>query len=140
MLGLGDGLAEGWDGHNAQPRHRQLPHATAAAVVACAAPLHTQGIGISAINSMGKISDPEDGKALQNFMICCEMAIAGIALLYAFPHKEYQIGGSTSGWKLGAFTHAISINDVVKDAIHVVSGSLCAGATPPPPAHVSAAY
>jgi hypothetical protein len=80
-----------------------------------------QGIGISAINSMGKISDPEDGKALQNFMICCEMAIAGIALLYAFPHKEYQIGGSTSGWRLESFRHAISIHDVVKDAIHVVS-------------------
>lgn len=70
---------------------------------------------------MGKISDPEDGKALQNFMICCEMALAGIALLYAFPHKEYQIGGSTSGFKLESFTHAISIHDVVKDAIHVVS-------------------
>lgn len=78
-------------------------------------------MGISAINSMGKISDPEDGKALQNFMICCEMAIAGIALLYAFPHREYQIGGSTSGFRLDAFKHAASINDVVKDAIHVVS-------------------
>lgn len=80
-----------------------------------------QGIGISAINSMGKISDPEDGKALQNFTICCEMAIAGIALLYAFPYKEYQIGGSTSGLRLDAVKHAISIQDVVKDAIHVVS-------------------
>lgn len=70
---------------------------------------------------MGKISDPEDGKALQNFMICTEMAVAGIALLYAFPHKEYQIGGSTNAFRLEAFKHAISINDVVKDAIHVVS-------------------
>jgi hypothetical protein len=76
---------------------------------------------------MGKISDPEDGKALQNFMICCEMAIAGIALLYAFPHKEYQIGGSTSGWRWESFRHAISIHDVVKDAIHVVSMTDCAG-------------
>lgn len=90
---------------------------TAAAASCCP----SQGIGISAINSMGKISDPEDGQALQNFMICCEMALAGIALLYAFPHKEYQIGGSTSGFKLESFTHAISIHDVVKDAIHVVS-------------------
>lgn len=80
-----------------------------------------QGIGISAINSMGKISDPEDGKALQNFMICCEMAIAGMALLYAFPHKEYQIGGSTHGLRWDNFTHAVSVNDVVKDVIHVVS-------------------
>jgi len=80
-------------------------------------------MGISAINSMGKISDPEDGKALQNFMICTEMALAGIALLYAFPHKEYQIGGTTNAFRLDAFTHAISINDVVKDAIHVVSSA-----------------
>jgi hypothetical protein len=70
---------------------------------------------------MGKISDPEDGKALQNFMICCEMAIAGMALLYAFPHKEYQIGGSTHGLRWDNFTHAVSVNDVVKDVIHVVS-------------------
>lgn len=70
---------------------------------------------------MGRISDPEDGKALQNFMICTEMAIAGIALLYAFPHSEYKIGGATAAFRLDAFSHAASIKDVVADAIHVVS-------------------
>jgi hypothetical protein len=80
-----------------------------------------QGIAISYINSMGEISDPEDGKALQNFMICVEMALAGLSLLYAFPHKEFNMGGSTGGWRLDAFLHAISIKDVVVDTIHVVS-------------------
>lgn len=70
---------------------------------------------------MGEISDPEDGKALQNFMICVEMALAGISLLYAFPHSEFNMGGSTHGWRLDAFLHAISIRDVVVDTIHVVS-------------------
>lgn len=88
------------------------------APAACAGP---QGIAISYINSMGEISDPEDGKALQNFMICVEMALAGISLLYAFPHSEFNMGGSTHGWRLDAFLHAISIRDVVVDTIHVVS-------------------
>jgi hypothetical protein len=73
---------------------------------------------------MGEISDPEDGKALQNFMICVEMALAGISLLYAFPHREFNMGGSTAGWRLDAFLHAISIRDVVVDTIHVVSRRL----------------
>jgi hypothetical protein len=77
------------------------------------------------INSWGKIRDPEDGKALQNLMICAEMLLAGASMLYAFPYKEYQIGGSTAGWRLGAFTHAISVKDVVKDVVHVVGGTWC---------------
>ncbi|WIA30390.1 hypothetical protein OEZ86_000476 [Tetradesmus obliquus] len=82
-----------------------------------------QGIAISYINSMGEISDPEDGKALQNFMICVEMALAGTSLLYAFPHSEFNMGGSTHGWRLDAFLHAISIRDVVVDTIHVFAPS-----------------
>jgi hypothetical protein len=82
---------------------------------------HGQGIVISMINSWGKIRDPEDGKALQNLMICAEMLLAGTSMLYAFPYKEYQIGGSTAGWRWSAFSHAISIKDVVKDVVHVVS-------------------
>jgi hypothetical protein len=88
-------------------------------------PACVQGIAISYINSMGEISDPEDGKALQNFMICVEMALAGLSLLYAFPHKEFNMGGSTHGWRLDAFLHAISIKDVVVDTIHVVSIRSC---------------
>ena len=85
---------------------------------------HThQGIAISMINSMGRISDPEDGKALQNFMICAEMLLASISMLYAFPVKEYMIGGSAAGFRADAFTHAISIKDVIKDTIHVVRGA-----------------
>jgi hypothetical protein len=68
---------------------------------------------------MGHIEDPEDGKALQNLMICAEMLVAGAALTYAFPHKEYSIGGSASGFRLDAFAHAASMRDVVKDVVHV---------------------
>jgi len=78
-----------------------------------------QGIAISLINSMGRIRDPEDGKALQNFMICVEMLIAGAAMTYAFPYKQYSLGGTTAGFRWDAFTHAVSMSDVVRDIIHV---------------------
>jgi hypothetical protein len=99
----------------------QIPRCTLRNSTYLAVPGCFQGIAISYINSMGEISNPEDGKALQNFMICVEMALAGISLLYAFPHKEFNMGGSTHGWRLDAFLHAISIKDVVVDTIHVVS-------------------
>jgi hypothetical protein len=82
-----------------------------------------QGIVISAVNSMGEIRDPEDGKALQNFMICVEMLLAGTAMIYAFPYKQYSIGGSTAGFRLDAFAHAASVSDVVKDVVHVFAPS-----------------
>ena len=80
-----------------------------------------QGIVISMVNSWGKIKTPEDGKALQNVMICFEMLMAGTGMLFAFPHKEYQIGGTATGFRAGAFTHAISIRDVIADTIQNVS-------------------
>lgn len=44
-------------------------------------------------------------------------------MMYAFPHKQYCLGGSTSGFRLDAFAHAVSISDVVKDTIHVFAPS-----------------
>ena len=72
---------------------------------------------------MGEIRDPEDGKALQNFMICVEMLLAGCAMTYAFPYKQYSIGGTAAGFRLDAFTHAVSVADVMKDVIHVFAPS-----------------
>lgn len=77
-----------------------------------------QGIAISMICSWGKIKDPSDGKALQNFMICLEMIGASVMMLYAFPHTEYNIGGAASGMNSSALGHAISIRDVVSDTVH----------------------
>ena len=59
------------------------------------------------INSMGKIRDPEDGKALQNFMICVEMLLAGAAMTFAFPHNQYAIGGAAAGFRLDAIAHTL---------------------------------
>jgi hypothetical protein len=72
---------------------------------------------------MGEIHDPEDGKALQNFMICVEMLLAGAAMVYAFPYKQYSIGGAAAGFRLDAITHAISVSDVARDIIHVFAPS-----------------
>ncbi|KAI8476882.1 MAG: organic solute transporter Ostalpha-domain-containing protein [Monoraphidium minutum] len=82
-----------------------------------------RGIVISAINSMGEIRDPEDAKALQNFMICVEMLIAGCAMTFAFPYKQYSIGGSAAAFRLDAFAHAASVSDVLKDVVHVFAPS-----------------
>ncbi len=79
-----------------------------------------QGIGISMICSWGMIAEPEDGKALQNLLICAEMLLASISMLFAFPHKEFKMGGATHALRLGAIGHAISIRDVINDTIHVV--------------------
>ena len=80
-----------------------------------------QGIVISMINSMGKIQDPEDAKALQNFMICVEMSGSSIMMYFAFPTNEYKMGGATKGLRKEAFAHAISIKDVVADTVHQVN-------------------
>lgn len=82
-----------------------------------------QGIAISMVNSMGRIKDPEDAKALQNFMICLEMLGAAVMMRTAFPHNEYNIGGAAKGFRWKAFTHAISIQDVVADVVHQFSGT-----------------
>ncbi|GBF91303.1 hypothetical protein Rsub_03623 [Raphidocelis subcapitata] len=82
-----------------------------------------QGIAISVINSTGHLRDPEDGKALQNFLICVEMLIAGGAMTAAFPHRQYALGGTTAGFRLDAFWHAVSVRDVVADVVHVFAPS-----------------
>jgi hypothetical protein len=69
-------------------------------------------------------------------MICVEMLLASAAMLFAFPHNEYKMGGATSGLRVGAMLHAISIKDVINDTVHVVSAPPSADANPAqPPQH-----
>lgn len=53
-----------------------------------------------------------------------EMLLASAAMLFAFPHAEYKLGGATSGLRMGAIVHAISIKDVINDTVHVVGDVL----------------
>jgi len=73
--------------------------------------------------SMCPIKDPEDGKALQNFMICIEMAISAFTMQFAFPVADFKIGGSAAGLHVGAMVHAISIRDVLADVLHQFAGT-----------------
>lgn len=58
----------------------------------------------------------EDAEAIVNWLICTEMLIAAVGMLFAFPHSEYQLGGAASpGWSWESLKHAISITDVVED-------------------------
>ena len=65
--------------------------------------------------------DPDNAEALQNWIIVAEMFVASVGMLFAFPWSEYQIGGTARGWSWDAFTHAVSIMDVLADIMHQVS-------------------
>ena len=88
--------------------------------------MHVQGIGVSMFSS--KFSDPSDAGALQDFMVCMEMLMSAGMMWVAFPHTEFRMGGQTSGFRLGAFMHAISLQDVYSDIMHQVRGRRTRGA------------
>lgn len=67
-----------------------------------------------------KFNDPTDAGALQDWMVCLEMLMSACMMWAAFPHTEYKLGGQTSGWRLSAFLHAISLHDVYSDIMHQV--------------------
>ena len=78
-----------------------------------------QGVAISAALAAGGLASPDDGKALQDGLLCVEMLPAAVAMAAAFPAKEYHTGGGPSaGLDAAAVSHAISIRDVVADTVH----------------------
>ena len=78
-----------------------------------------QGVAISIALAAGGLASPDDGKALQDLLLCVEMLPAAVAMAAAFPAKEYHTGGGPSaGLDAAAVTHAISIRDVIADTVH----------------------
>ena len=78
-----------------------------------------QSILCAALVSNGDLPTGEDGRALQNVLICCEMIIASLMMLRAFPASVYVADGGIGA--LGVFrgaAHALQINDVVSDTVH----------------------
>ena len=59
-----------------------------------------QGILIAILVGVGSIPNAEDGRNLQNFIICCEMLPAAIMMFYAFPYNEYKVTGAWGGTPL----------------------------------------
>ena len=78
-----------------------------------------QSILCAALVSRGALRDGEDGRALQNVLICCEMIVASCMMLYAFPSAPYvsESGVGALGVLRGA-AHAIAVDDVVSDTVH----------------------
>ena len=78
-----------------------------------------QSILCAALVSRGALRDGEDGRALQNVLICCEMIVASCMMLYAFPSAPYvsETGVGAIGVLRGA-AHAIAVDDVVSDTVH----------------------
>jgi len=78
-----------------------------------------QSILCAALVSRGALEDGEDGRALQNVLICCEMIVASIMMLYAFPSSVYAAdGGIGALGVLRGAAHAIAVDDVVSDTVH----------------------
>ena len=73
----------------------------------------------AALVSRGALRDGEDGRALQNVLICCEMIVASCMMLYALPSAPYvsETGVGALGVLRGA-AHAIAVDDVVSDTVH----------------------
>ncbi|KAK9819743.1 hypothetical protein WJX72_001824 [[Myrmecia] bisecta] len=77
-----------------------------------------QGLGVAMLVGANVIHSADDGKNLQNFIICVEMLPASIFMIWAFPYSEYKGTGATVGLGLDNMRHAISIHDVVSDTVH----------------------
>ena len=57
-----------------------------------------QGLFVAFLVGGGAIDTVQDGKNLQNFLICCEMLPAALGMLFAFPYTEYKSApGAGSG-------------------------------------------
>ena len=56
----------------------------------------SQGLLIAILQAAGSVSTVEDGKNLQNLLICLEMLPAGLGMLAAFPYTEYKGSGQSS--------------------------------------------
>ena len=80
-----------------------------------------QSICTSLMVSWAWIPTPEDGKAVQNFIICIEMAIFSYMMYVAFPYQDYvkKAFDVRDEMTLGAnIGHAMSMNDVAVDTVH----------------------
>ena len=53
-----------------------------------------QGLFIAILTVAGVLKTVDDGKNLQNFLICVEMLPAALGMLYAFPYTEYKGAGA----------------------------------------------
>ncbi len=53
-----------------------------------------QGLFIAILTVGGVLKSVDDGKNLQNFLICVEMLPAALGMLYAFPYTEYKGAGA----------------------------------------------
>ena len=80
-----------------------------------------QGFVIAILSSTDFFQNPEDGKSLQDLLICVEMLFAALCIFKAFPFQEFRILKSRNvkfgdlGVHLG---HAINIHDVFSDTMH----------------------
>lgn len=55
--------------------------------------VHAQGLFIAILQAAGSIATVEDGKNLQNLLVCLEMLPAALGMLVAFPYTEYKGSG-----------------------------------------------
>ena len=90
-----------------------------------------QGLFLAVISAFSEAVDggggggERDHKSLQNFLICLEMFLASIMMMFAFPWREYRLiappdvceGGAVRSI-LRALRHATRVGDVFQDTYH----------------------
>jgi hypothetical protein len=79
-----------------------------------------QSLGCSLMVNLGILYDGDEARALQNFLICAEMVLAGIGTIFAFPYTTYSVGSTDSF--MDAVWHAASVHDVYTDIVHQFAG------------------
>ena len=79
-----------------------------------------QGFVISILSSNDFFANPEDGRALQDLLICVEMLFAALCIFKGFPYQEFKlIKGQVQFNDLGSrIGHAINLHDVFNDTVH----------------------
>ena len=79
-----------------------------------------QSLACSLMVNLGILYDGDEARALQNFLICVEMVLAGMGTIFAFPYTTYYTGAADSF--IDAVRHAASVHDVYADIVHQFAG------------------
>lgn len=82
-----------------------------------------QGVAISVVVSMGALAqigwdderEAQEGRAIQNFIICLEMSVASYFMYVAFPFREYAHTQGIQGSLLSSLRDAVSMEDIRSD-------------------------
>ena len=87
-----------------------------------------QGLLIAILQAAGIVVTVEDGKNLQNLLICLEMLPAALGMLVAFPYTEYKGSGELPAFLLIALAAGSGAIQASRHSSAAWEDQLCGGA------------